>query len=93
MRILKEMGYIARTLMTVELFAASVVLLGLAVLVSQKMTALCPDSSTNKDCKRPMLNGFLVAATVVGLLGGGLSAWKVYEKFGEVSNSVAQQQQ
>ena len=66
--------------MTVELMTASILLLLIAIIVHVKMNALCPDKSTNKDCSRSFLNGLLICAVVVGLLGGGLSFWKFWSK-------------
>lgn len=83
------MGQIARSLMTIELFAASCLLLILALAVFAKLNALCPDKTTNKDCQRPLINGLLIASLVMSILGLGLSGWKVYTKFTEVSGNAS----
>ena len=81
------MGSISRTLMTMELMAASILLLLIASVVFAKMRALCPDKTTNKDCQRSFLNGLLVCAVIVGLLGAGLSFWKMGSKAQEIANA------
>jgi uncharacterized membrane protein len=85
------MGVVARSLMTVELLIASVVLLVLVATVYAKLNNLCPSESTDSNCKTPFLNGLMIVGVIVGLLGGGLASWKLSSKSAAMVDAVSQQ--
>jgi hypothetical protein len=85
------MGVIARSLMTIELLASSVLILLLVATVVMKLNSFCPSGSDDEKCKRPFLNGLMIVSVVVALLGGGLAFWKLQTKSQAMVDAVSNQ--